>query len=98
MRVGATPLAETVVARVRAAHLGDELVFVFGSGSCEGTAPHRFARYTLTPEQEPAAAAAGVGVFAAAHVPRLFRDRPIVIAAAAGPPADGDVAEIPLRS
>ena len=96
MRVGATPLAETVVARVRAAHLGDELVFVFGSGCCEGTAPHLFARYTLTPEQEPVGAVAGVEVFADAHVRRLYRDRTIVIDAEADPLADGFSAEIPL--
>ena len=96
MRVGATPLAETVVARVRAAHLCDELVFVFGSGCCEGTAPHLFARYTLTPEQEPVGAVAGVGVFADAHVRRLYRDRTIVIDAEADPLADGFSAEIPL--
>ena len=71
MRVGATPQAEAVVAQVRAAHPGDEFVFVFGSGCCEGTAPHLFAGYTLTPEQEPVGAVAGVGVFADTHVRRL---------------------------
>src|SRR5207244_12353612 len=79
MRVGATPQAETVVAQVRAAHPGDELVFVFGSGCCEGTAPHLFARYTLTPEQESVGAVGGVGVFADAHVRRLYAARTIVI-------------------
>ena len=96
MRVGATPQAETVVAQVRAAHPGDELVFVFGSGCCEGTAPHLFARYTLTAEQEPVGAVAGVGVFADTHVRRLYRDRTIVIDAEADPLADGFSAEIPL--
>jgi len=96
MRVGATPQAETVVAQVRAAHPGDEFVFVFGSGCCEGTAPHLFARYTLTPEQEPVGAVAGVGVFADGHVRRLYRDRTIVIDAEADPLADGFSAEIPL--
>jgi len=96
MRVGATPQAETVVAQVREAHPGDDLVFVFGSGCCEGTAPHLFARYTLTPEQEAVGAVGGVGVFADAHVRRLYGDRTIVIDAEADPLADGFSAEIPL--
>src|SRR5437899_828510 len=96
MRVGATPQAEAVVARVRAAHPGDELVFVFGSGCCEGTAPHLFAGYTLTPEHEHVAAIGGVGVFADAHVRRLYGGRTIVIDAEADPLADGFSAEIPL--
>jgi len=90
MRVGATPQAEAVVAQVRAAHPGDDFVFVFGSGCCEGTAPHLFARYTLTPVQEEVGAVGGVGVFADAHV------RTIVIDAEEDPLADGFSAEIPL--
>ena len=96
MRVGATPQAETVVAQVRAAHPGDDLVFVFGSGCCEGTAPHLFARYTLTQAQEEVGAVGGVGVFADAHVRRLYGDRTIVIDAEEDPLADGFSAEIPL--
>ena len=96
MRVGATPQAEAVVARVRAAHPGDDFVFVFGSGCCEGTAPHLFARYTLTPVQEEVGAVGGVGVFADAHVRRLYGDRTIVIDAEEDPLADGFSAEIPL--
>src|SRR5437870_11599851 len=98
MRVEATPQAETIVAQVRAAHLGDALVFVFGSGCCEGTAPHLFARYTLTPEQEPVGAVGGVGVFADAHVRRLYADRTIVIDAEADPLVVGFSAEIPVGS
>ena len=51
-QVEATRRAEDVVARVRAARPGEELVVVFGSGCCEGTAPHLFAGYALTPERE----------------------------------------------
>ena len=52
MRVAATARAEQVVAEVRAAHPGAELTFVFGSGCCEGTAPHLFADYVRTPDQQ----------------------------------------------
>ena len=96
MRVGATPQAETVVAQVRAAHPGDDFVFVFGSGCCEGTAPHLFADYALTPDQERVGTAGGVGVFADGHVRRLYAGRTVVIDAEADPLADGFSAEIPL--
>ena len=96
MKIHSTPRAEDVIARVRAAHAGEDLVFVFGSGCCEGTAPHLFAGYTLTPAQEEVGAVGGVGVFADAHVRRLYGDRTIVIDAEADPLADGFSAEIPL--
>jgi len=96
MRVEATPQADAVVVRVREAHPDDELVFVFGSGCCEGTAPHLFARYTLTPEQEAVGTVSGVGVYADGHIRRLYRDRTLVIDAEEDPLADGFSAEIPL--
>ena len=76
--IDATPKAEEVLARVRAAHAGEDLVFVFGSGCCEGTAPHLFAGYTLTPAQARVGTVARVGVFADAHVRRLYAERRIV--------------------
>ena len=68
MRVEGTRTAEEVLARVQAAHAGEDLVFVFGSGCCEGTAPHLFAGYALTPEHERVGAVGAVGVHADAHV------------------------------
>ena len=96
MRIETTPEAEDVVARVRAACPDADLVFVFGAGCCEGTAPHLFADYVRTPDQEQIGIAGGVGVFADAHVRRLYGDRTIVIDAEEDPLADGFSAEIPL--
>ena len=96
MRIEATPLAEDVVARVRAARPGEELTFVFGSGCCEGTAPHLFAAYVRTPQQEEVGRVGGVGILADAHIRRLYANRTVVIDAEADPLADGFSAEIPL--
>jgi uncharacterized protein (DUF779 family) len=96
VRIDATPEAEAVVAAVRAARPGEPLTFVFGSGCCEGTAPHLFADYTLTGQQERIGEVGGVGVFADAHVRRLYADRTLVLDAEADPLADGFSAEIPL--
>jgi uncharacterized protein (DUF779 family) len=96
VRIDATPLAATVVAHVRAARPGERLVFVVGSGCCEGTAPHLFGSYTLTPEQERVGEVAGVGVFADGHVRRLYAERTLVLDAEEDPLADGFSAEIPL--
>ena len=96
MRVEATALAEAVVARVRAARPGEPLVFVFGSGCCEGTAPHLFAGYTLTPAHGRVGEIGGVEVFADAHVQRLYDSRSVTVDADEDPLADGFSAEIPL--
>ena len=96
MRIEATSLAEAVVARVRAARPGEPLVFVFGSGCCEGTAPHLFANYTRTPAHERVGEIGGVDVFADAHVQRLYGGREVVVDAESDPLADGFSAEIPL--
>ena len=96
MRVEASARAELVVAEVRAAHPSAALTFVFGSGCCEGTAPHLFADYVRTPDQEQVGTAGGVGVYADAHVRRLYAGRTVVIDAEADPLADGFSAEIPL--
>jgi len=106
MRIAATPAAEELAARVRAVQEpratpgrgtpGDGLVFVFGSGCCEGTAPHLFAGYALTPEHQRVGDVAGIGVFADGHVRRLYAGRTIVLDAEEDPLADGFSAEIPL--
>jgi uncharacterized protein (DUF779 family) len=96
VQIETTPTAEDVVARVRAARPDADLVFIFGSGCCEGTAPHLFAGYTLTPEQQRVGSVGGVGVFADAHVRRLYHGRSVVIDAEEDALADGFSAEIPL--
>ncbi len=96
MRIEATRLAEEVVELVRGSRPGEDLVLVFGSGCCEGTAPHLFAGYTLTPGQERVGEVGGVGVFADAHVRGLHAGRSAVIDVEADPLADGFSAEIPL--
>ena len=96
MTIDATATAEEVVARVRAAHPDARLVFVFGSGCCEGTAPHLFADYTLTPAQERVGEVGTVGVFADAHVRRLYDGRRLTLDAEEDALADGFSAEIPL--
>jgi uncharacterized protein (DUF779 family) len=94
--VGATPRAEALLGRVREANPGAALTFVFGSGCCEGTAPHLFTDYVLTPAHEPVGAVGGVDVFADAHVRRLYAARTVTIDAEEDPAADGFSAEIPL--
>ena len=96
MTIDATAIAEEVVARVRAAHPDARLVFVFGSGCCEGTAPHLFTDYTLTPIQEQVGQVATVGVFADAHVRGLYAGRHLTLDAEEDALADGFSAEIPL--
>jgi uncharacterized protein (DUF779 family) len=96
VRIESTPIAEDVVARVRAARPGAPLVFVFGAGCCEGMAPHLFAGYTLTPEHERVGTVGGVGVFADRHVRRLYAERRLVLDAEEDALADGFSAEIPL--
>ena len=96
MIVESTPRAAAVVTEVAAARPGEQLVFVFGSGCCEGTAPHLFAGYALTSAHERVGDVGGVGVFADAHVRRLYTDRSVLIDAEEDPLADGFSAEIPL--
>ncbi len=96
MRIEATPRALQVVGEVRAGRPGEAFSFVFGSGCCEGTAPHLFADYTRTPQHEQVGEIGGVAVLADAHVRRLYGARTIVIDVEADPLADGFSAEIPL--
>jgi uncharacterized protein (DUF779 family) len=96
MEVRSTALAEEVVRRVVAERPTATFVFVFGSGCCEGTAPHLFADYALTPEHEAVGTVAGVTIHADAHVRRLYERRTITLDAEEDPLADGFSAEIPF--
>ena len=95
MEVRNTARAEDVVRRVVADRPDATFVFVFGSGCCEGTAPHLFADYTLTPAHETVGMVAGVPVYADAHVRRLYERRTITLDAEEDALADGFSAEIP---
>lgn len=96
MHVEGTSRALRVLREVRAGRPADAFTFVFGSGCCEGTAPHLFAAYTRTPEHEEVGAIGGVPVLADAHIRRLYGARTVVIDAEEDPLADGFSAEIPL--
>lgn len=96
MRIDATPRAVEVVERVCAARPGAALTFVFGSGCCEGTAPHLFADYARTAEHERVGSVGGIDILADSHVRRLYAGRSLMIDAEEDALADGFSAEIPL--
>ncbi|HEY2389481.1 MAG TPA: DUF779 domain-containing protein [Candidatus Binatia bacterium] len=96
MRIAATPRACEVLDAVRAARPGAALTFVFGSGCCEGAAPHLFADYARTREHAEVGEVGGVDVLADSHMRRLYEGRALVIDAEEDPLADGFSAEIPL--
>jgi uncharacterized protein (DUF779 family) len=96
MRIEATPLAVEVANEARGDRPADAFTFVFGSGCCEGTAPHLFADYARTAAHEHVGEVGGIGVFADGHVRRLYDARTVVIDAEKDPLADGYSAEIPL--
>jgi len=94
--VGFTTAALEVVRQVRAARAPAPLVFVFGSGCCEGTAPHLFANHHVGPGESEVGRADGVPVFADSHVRALYAGREIVVDVEADPLADGFSAEVAL--
>lgn len=96
MRIDVTARAAAVTSRVLAERPDETFTFVFGSGCCEGTAPHLFAGYTRTAEQHEVGRVGGVAVLADAHVRRLYDGRTVVIDVEEDPLADGFSAEIPL--
>jgi uncharacterized protein (DUF779 family) len=96
MQVTFTPAALDVVTRVRASRGEVPLVFVFGSGCCEGTAPHLFANHHVGPTQREVGRAGEVAVFADDHVRGLYAGRSVVIDVEEDPLADGFSAEIAL--
>jgi len=96
MRIEATPHARDVLAAVRRDRPASTFTFVFGSGCCEGTAPHLFADYTRTRAHEGVGQIDGVDVLADAHLRRLYGGRTIVVDVEPDTLADGFSAEIPL--
>jgi uncharacterized protein (DUF779 family) len=97
VEVAFTPAALAVVERVRASR-GEaaRLVFVFGAGCCEGTAPHLFADHHVGPTQSEIGRAGDVPIFADDHVRGLYAGRRVVVDVVEDPLADGFSAEIEL--
>lgn len=93
MTVAATAAALAVLARLRREDPAAAFVLVLGAGCCEGTAPHLFRDYVLTPEHTRLGEVAGVPVYADAHVARLYAARALTLDAEADPTADGFSAE-----
>ena len=77
MEVAITGAARAILERVKAQR--DDLVFVFGDGCCEGTAPLLFDHYCVDPEQVRVGELGGVPVYASPHVHRLYGNRRVVI-------------------
>jgi len=96
MNVTFTSGALDVVRKVQTARAGAPLVFVFGEGCCEGTAPHLFANHHVGPTQQEVGRADDVAVFADAHLRQLYGGRTVVIDVEEDPLADGFSAEIEL--
>ena len=96
MLVTFTPAALDVVARVRASRGEAPLVFVFGTGCCEGTAPHLFANHHVGPTQQEVGRAGEIPVFADDHVRGLYAGRAVTIDVEEDALADGFSAEVAL--
>ena len=77
MEVAITGAARAVLDRVKAQR--EDLVFVFGDGCCEGTAPLLFDHYCVDGEQIRVGELEGVPVYASPHVHRLYGNRRVVI-------------------
>jgi len=77
LEVAITGAARAVLEKVKGER--KELVFVFGDGCCEGTAPLLFDHYVLDAEQIRVGELAGVPVYASPHVHRLYGNRRVVI-------------------
>lgn len=96
MTVAFTAGALEVVRKVQAARAGAPLVFVFGEGCCEGTAPHLFANHHVGPTQHEVGRVEDVPVFADPHIRQLYGDRTVLIDVDEDPLADGFSSEIEL--
>ena len=96
MTVEVTETALAVVRLVEAARPGAPLVFVFGEGCCEGTAPHLFAQHVAGPDEREVGRAGAVPVLATARMRTLYAARRIVIDAEEDALADGFSAEVEL--
>ncbi len=77
MEVAITGAARAVLEKVKGER--EDLVFVFGDGCCEGTAPLLFDHYVLDTEQIRVGELADVPVYASPHVHRLYGNRRVVI-------------------
>jgi uncharacterized protein (DUF779 family) len=91
-----TDSALEVLRRVRAARGDAPLVFVFGEGCCEGTAPHLFANHWVGPTQAEVGRADDVPVYADDHLRGLYAGRTVTVDAEEDPAADGFSAEVEL--
>ncbi len=96
MRVEFTEAALRVVRRVEAARPGAPLVFVFGEGCCEGTAPHLFAHHVVAPDEQEIGRAGDVPALAGERMRGLYAGRCLVIDAEEDSLADGFSAEVEL--
>ena len=96
MTIEFTGTALRVVREVQAARPGAPLVFVFGEGCCEGTAPHLFAHHIVGPQEQDVGRAAEVPVLASERMRGLYAGRRVVIDAEEDALADGFSAEIEL--
>ncbi len=96
MTVEFTEAALRVVRQVAAARPGAPLVFVFGEGCCEGTAPHLFAHHVTVPDEREVGRAGDVPVLAGERMRALYGGRRIVIDVEDDPLADGFSAEVEL--
>jgi len=96
MQVSCTPAALEVVEQVKQARPGASLVFVFGAGCCEGTAPHLFTNHYVGPTHAEVGRAGSVPIFADAQILRLYAGRHLRIDVEADPAADGFSAEVEL--
>lgn len=91
-----TAAALRVVRQVQAARAGAPLVFVFGEGCCEGTAPHLFAHHVVGPDEREVGRAGEVPVLAGDRMRALSGGRRVVIDVEEDPRADGFSAEVEL--
>ncbi len=96
MTVEFTEAALRVVRQVEAARPGAPLVFVFGEGCCEGTAPHLFAHHVVGPDEQEVGRAGDVPVRAGERMRGLYGGRRLLIDAEEDPLADGFSVEVEL--
>ena len=96
MQVDFTAAALDLVGRVMDARPGARFVFVFGTGCCEGTAPHLFADHHVGPTHACVGRAGDVPVYADDHVRGIYGVHRLLVDAEEDPLADGFSAEVAL--
>ena len=77
MKLSVTVRAAEVIERARHECAGP-LSFSIDGGCCEGTAPHLFENYVITPAATPAAEAEGVPVYLAAGMDEIYKDADVI--------------------